>query len=212
MQSAELKNEARPRIVRAYVGHIDAGIAAVGFEEEDAARMAKLDELVRDCRCRVCNGRVRQFEDAKTRSTVCTACGGPVRQRQLELADAEKRQLLGLVGISTEEVMADEAGRQCAKCGKNLRPANRHDTCSVCRGVSVAGAANGNGGGMANSSSSARGDVRKNFRTLTAALGLNGEAMLDRFCAAWIENLKERARASSSDDSDDFRTPMERTG
>ncbi len=164
-------------------------IAQRELEQEQALRVRSFAAP----KCRLCGRELHAAEDT-TQRTVCTRCGGWRREVQLEREDAaraEVRGLLRLAGFSQEEAPMDEVRLCSAGCGSKLRRDNTKGVCSKCQlgkrdhGEPVAAPPR---------------EVRKQFRALTSALGIDGDGLIDRFCKGWIENLKSRATPSIADD------------
>lgn len=196
----------------------------ISTEGQDDARLALLDELTRPRPCRVCGKRINAVDGDPL--TVCSGCGGRKRQKQLERADREaaleeqrKAALLDLAGISTtkEEAMNDPI-RHCKSCNKKLRRDNAYESCWDCRSsgkaddamVSASAAAPSEEGGAAPAPRRAKRDrdVRKDFKTVAAALGEDPDALVDDFCSAWLDRVRDAVRRKR-DETDNFKTSLE---
>lgn len=201
--SAQTGTSARP-----YIGSPDAGVWAIGLEDDDARRRAYLDALTKPRYCRACGCPVTWVATQTSASprTVCGPCGGRKTQDRLERDDATR------ANSEMEGTMVDEAVvKVCStpNCGTKLRRQNQSGLCTKCR----------TGGGSAKAKAARAKptrrravdrDVREKFEALTSALGFNGEQLVDDFCQGWIDSLKAKAQSLLGDDTDGYRTPMER--
>lgn len=168
--------------------------------------------------CRVCGQRIGT---ERLEATVCGKCGGPKVQARLERQDAEvarvqgrRDELLALAGIQPTkegEAMSEQVERLCtAGCGTKLGAANKSGICTPCQrpGRAAAAVSGSEPAPARRARATVSDDVRKQFKVLTAALGVDGDALVDRFCRAWIDKLKARVTPS---DEDDYQLPGERS-
>lgn len=182
----------------------------------DSARERWLDSQTRPLNCRVCGELViNEHIDNPVRTSVCGKCGGRRKQAQLEREDARRAraaaaaaQLLSLAGIQTDlpqgEQVANIGDKTCSEpgCTRKLSRSNIIGKC-----MEHKGGASAVEGGAAVRKASATDDVRKQFRSLTSGLGIDGDHLIDSFCRGWIARLKSKVEAVPEDD---YQTSLER--
>lgn len=92
--------------------------------------------------------------------------------------------------------MSDE--KKCPHCNKTLRSNNERGVCKQCFDKGLRGTAAEPGSPRAKPVAS----VRKQFKTITAALGFDADELLDGFRSSWLARIKASVSKAHLDDDD----------
>lgn len=123
--------------------------------------------------CRGCGERMNLSDHLRH---YCTSCGG-------SKADAKYKRRQRLVTLTLEATpMAD-----CSVCAKPLRADNRRGAHASCL----------TGGSPAPSPTN---DVKRRFRVVTEAFGIDGDKLLNEFMEGWLERAHDSVKGRSGDD------------
>lgn len=138
----------------------------------------------------------------------------PQDSDQLEQAELRQYRTHAEVVISAGETLPTQAEptkpeeqlMSNCKCGAKLRANNTKGACYRCSAGKTAAP------GAEGSTTAPRAHVgtlspRKQFKAVTAALGIDGEALLDGFRSGWLARIKATVQKAGPDQDDDFELP-----
>ena len=98
---------------------------------------------------------------------------------------------------------------KCPGCNKKLRADNTRGACSRCISSGKAVPVEV----VVGAPRATTGSVRKQFKTVTAALGFDAEQLLEEFRAAWLARVKRAVgKEIDSDDVDNYALPAKKLG
>lgn len=181
-------------------------IAQRDLEQEQAIVALPVAELVAR-HCEECDVPLNMTEDLeRDRSRhFCNHHGGwrADARRNAEIEQLARRRahvnsLLELVQVpplSQEAPMAEET-RVCPGCGKALRSDNRKGVCSKCFSKGARADTPAPHRPLKNGHLS----VRKKFRVVAEALGIDGEQLLEQFMSGWLAKIRGSVRPPEEED------------
>ena len=85
---------------------------------------------------------------------------------------------------------------KCPGCNKTLRYDNTRGACSKCIASGEATAVKAPPGAPREKAAPS---VRKQFKSVTAALDIDGDELLEGFCRDWLEKIRGAAKRANDD-------------